>query len=54
MKSKLKKIMEKNREDIIMTLPGFINQLPLLMNSGVTAQEAFVKIGKSYSRLPVP
>ena len=52
MKSKLKKIMEKNREDIIMTLPGFINQLLLLMNSGVTAQEAFVKIGKSYSRLP--
>ena len=44
--------MEKNREDIIMTLPGFINQLLLLMNSGVTAQEAFVKIGKSYSRLP--
>ena len=43
MKSKLKRTLEKNREDIIMTMPGFINQLLLLMNSGVTAQEAFEK-----------
>ena len=44
--------MEKNREDIIMTMPGFINQLLLMMNSGVTAQEAFVKIGEGYMALP--
>ena len=35
MKSKVKKVMEKNREDIIMTMPGFINQLLLLMNSAL-------------------
>ena len=44
--------MERNREDIIMTMPGFINQLLLLMNSGITAQEAFLRIGESYGRLP--
>ena len=44
--------MERNREDIIMTMPGFINQLLLLMNSGITAQEAFMRIGESYGRLP--
>ena len=44
--------MDKNREDIIMTMPGFINQLLLLMNSGITVQEAFEKIGEGYSGLP--
>ena len=44
--------MEKNREDIVMTMPGFINQLLLLMNSGITVQEAFEKIGEGYSGLP--
>lgn len=44
--------MERNREDIIMTMPGFINRLLLLMNSGITAQEAFVRIGESYAGFP--
>ena len=35
-----------------MTMPGFINRLLLLMNSGITAQEAFVRIGESYAGLP--
>ena len=35
-----------------MTMPGFINQLLLLMNSGITVQEAFEKIGEGYSGLP--
>ena len=34
-----------------MTMPGFINQLLLLMNSGLTVQEAFEKIGEGYSSL---
>lgn len=44
--------MEKNREDIIMTMPAFINQLLLLMNSGETAQDAFVRIAAGYGALP--
>lgn len=52
MKSKVKKTMEKNRQEIIMTMPGFLNQLLLLMNSGETAQEAFMRIGDSYGSLP--
>ncbi len=52
MKYKVKKIMKKNREDIIMTIPAFINQLLLLMNSGIVLQDAFCKIADGYGRLP--
>ena len=51
MKSKIKKTMEKNRNDIVMTLPGFINQLLLLMNSGVILSDAFCKIAEGYGNL---
>ena len=44
--------MEKNREDIFNTLPGFLNQLLLLMNSGLIMQDAFCHIAKNYGGLP--
>lgn len=51
MKSKIKKQMEKNRNEIIMTLPGFINQLLLFMHSGAILTDAFCKIAVSYGKL---
>lgn len=35
-----------------MSLPGFINQLLLLMNSGVILQDAFCRIADGYGQLP--
>lgn len=52
MKSDVKKIMEKNKEEIITTLPGFINQLLLLMNSGLILQDAFCHIAANYTVMP--
>ena len=51
MKSKIKKVMEKNKNEIILSLPGFINQLLLLMNSGAVLTEAFCKIAEGYGVL---
>lgn len=51
MKSKIKKLMEKNKNEIIIMLPAFINQLLLLMNSGATVTEAFCRIAESYEKL---
>jgi len=52
LKSEVKKTMEKNREAILLTLPGFINQLMLLTSSGLIIQDAFGLIALSYDRLP--
>lgn len=51
MKSKIKKTMERNKKEIVMTLPGFINQLLLLMHSGVILTDAFCKIAEGYGQL---
>lgn len=48
MKSKTKKENEKRRLEIIYSLPGFINRLLLLMNSGAVLNEAFCKIAIEY------
>ncbi len=47
-----KKQNEQNRYDIIVTLPAFINQLLLLMDSGLIITDAFKKIAKEYGSLP--
>lgn len=52
MKSDKKRIVRRNREEIIATLPGFINQLMLLMNSGMILQDAFCRIADTYGSLP--
>ena len=51
MKSNVKKELEKQREDIIFTLPSFINQLLLLLNSGTMLDDAFMKIAKAYGMI---
>lgn len=35
-----------------MALPGFINQLLLLLDSGLILDDAFIRIAKEYDRLP--
>ena len=52
MKSKKKKELEKKRDEIIKTVPGFINQLLLLLNSGIVLNDAFCQIAESYGSLP--
>jgi len=40
----------KQKEDILFSLPGFINQLLLLINSGQTLDDSIIKIAKSYEK----
>lgn len=49
---KQKKQIEKQNEDVIMSLPGFINQLLLLLDSGLILNDAFKNIAVEYGRLP--
>ncbi|MBR6473115.1 MAG: type II secretion system F family protein [Firmicutes bacterium] len=51
-KSRIRKEKEKQREDIIKGLPSFINQLLLLMDTGLIITEAFRRIAREYERLP--
>ena len=50
--AKLKKEKERQRADIIMYLPSFINQLLLLMDSGLILTDAFKRIAEEYGKLP--
>ena len=43
--------MEKNKTEIVKSLPSFINQLLLLMNSGMVLNEAFCKVAQGYGQL---
>ncbi len=43
-----KKAIEACREDVIMNLPFFINEILLLINSGVTLNDALYKTAESY------
>lgn len=49
---KQKKLMETRREETIMALPGFINQMMLLLDSGLILNDAFLNIASEYARLP--
>ena len=51
-KTKLKKQKQRQREDIILDLPSFINQLLLLMDSGLVLNEAIRRVAYEYGRLP--
>lgn len=46
------KAAEARRRTCLQTLPGFLNQLLLLMNSGMVLQDAFCRIAEGYSQLP--
>lgn len=48
---KARKEIEKNREEIVMSLPAFINQILLLVDSGLILSDAFRRIASEYSLL---
>lgn len=54
MNSKKKKDREgtRRREECLASLPGFISQLLLLMNSGMILQTAIHRIAEGYGQLP--
>ncbi len=52
MTKKQKQELERQKEDIVMSLPGFINQLLLLLDSGQTLDDAFRNIAAEYVRFP--
>jgi tight adherence protein C len=47
-----KKIQMQRQSDILSMLPGFLSQLLLLMNSGMTMQAAFRRIAEGYEQMP--
>ena len=47
-----KKRQDAIREEIVMSLPGFINQMLLLMDSGMILSDAFRNIASEYEKLP--
>ena len=51
-KKEIRKRKEKEKEDIIISLPGFINKLLLLMDSGLIISDAFKKTAFEYGDLP--
>ena len=51
-KKKAAKKKQREREEIIIRLPGFINQLLLLMDSGLIISDAFKKTASEYGDLP--
>lgn len=48
----MRKEAEKHREEIILSIPGFISQLLLLMDSGLVLNDAFRRIASEYSSFP--
>ncbi len=50
MKYKERKRIEQHKQEIITALPSFLNQLLLLLNSGMVLQEAMITIAKNYTK----
>ena len=48
----MRKEAEKHREEIILSIPGFISQLLLLMDSGLVLNDAVRRIASEYSSFP--
>ena len=44
--------IEKRRQECLDCLPGFLSRILLLMNSGMTLQDAFFRAAEGYSTLP--
>ena len=49
--SKEKKLQKKIKQEMIWALPSFINQLLLLLTSGVVISEAMVRIAVNYKKM---
>ena len=52
MRSKNKKLQEKQQTEILYALPGFLNQLLLLTGSGMVLADALQRIADGYELLP--
>ena len=52
MKSKQKKLREAQQTEILYTLPSFLNQLLLLVGSGMVLTDALRRIADGYMALP--
>lgn len=50
MNSKDRKTIESHKQEILLSLPSFINQLLLLLNSGMVLQEALIEIAVNYEK----
>ena len=51
-KRRIKKEKARQREEVILNLPSFINQLLLMMDSGLVLTDAFRRIAGEYAELP--
>ena len=51
-KKKEKERRQREKQDIVMELPGFLDQVLLLMDSGLILRDAFMKVAKEYETLP--
>ena len=52
-KSRKKRVdFEKRRKAYLYSLPGFLSQLLLLMESGMVLQDGFCRIAEGYAQLP--
>lgn len=47
-----KRETEDRKDEIVMSLPGFINQMLLLLDSGLILNDAFKNIAAEYDKLP--
>ncbi|MBQ1630106.1 MAG: hypothetical protein II099_01545 [Firmicutes bacterium] len=47
-KKKEKERRQREKQDIVMELPGFLDQVLLLMDSGLILRDAFMKVAKEY------
>lgn len=50
MKYNEQKQIKKYKQDVYISIPSFINQIILLLNSGMVLQEAMVTIGVNYEK----
>ncbi len=53
-KKQEKQRADREKQDVIMELPGFLNQVLLLMDSGLILRDAFMKVALEYENVPGP
>ncbi|MBR5739690.1 MAG: hypothetical protein IKX81_00165 [Firmicutes bacterium] len=51
-KKKEREKLLKEKQDIVMELPGFLNQVLLLMDSGLILRDAFLNVSGEYRGIP--
>ena len=51
-KKKERERLLKEKQDVVMELPGFLDQVLLLMDSGLILRDAFMKVSEEYGSTP--